>query len=256
VGDVHGQLDLFEALFEAIAARAAQTPKGPRHLITLGDYVDRGEGSIAVLDRLRGLAIPGVAVTRLLGNHEQFLAEFLFEESADEAFLDFWAMNGGLDTLKGLGATRADIRRLGPPAVIAQARADAPAWIGELLDDLEIGLRLGDYLFIHAGVHPRLPLQDPGQRPTTIREPFLSGEGWIHDFAVVHGHTIAGPAVAPHRIAVDSGAFMTGVLTAVELCEDRARFLCASREANLDALARIPGRRPLSAERWRPFEPA
>ena len=57
-----------------------------------------------------------------------------------------------------------------------------------------------------------------------IREPFLTGAGWSHDFAVVHGHTPLGPDVQRHRIGVDSGCFRTGALTAVELTDDRLRF--------------------------------
>ena len=57
-----------------------------------------------------------------------------------------------------------------------------------------------------------------------MREPFLSGVGWAHPFVVVHGHTIRPPEILPHRIAVDTGCFHTGVLTALELERDRARF--------------------------------
>ena len=57
-----------------------------------------------------------------------------------------------------------------------------------------------------------------------IREPFLTGRGWRHSFAVVHGHTPFGPEVLPHRVGTDSGCCHTGVLTAVELADDRLRF--------------------------------
>jgi hypothetical protein len=58
---------------------------------------------------------------------------------------------------------------------------------------------------------------------------------------VVHGHTIRGPEVCPHRIAIDSGAYRTGVLTAVQLADDRLRFLCVASDPKLKAFRRLPG---------------
>ena len=47
-------------------------------------------------------------------------------------------------------------------------------------------------------------------------------------FIVVHGHTISDqPEVKHNRIGVDTGAFMTGRLTAVELRGDQLRFITA-----------------------------
>jgi serine/threonine protein phosphatase 1 len=254
IGDVHGQDDLLAVLLAAVEGRLARSGTGPRHLILLGDYIDRGPGSIAALERAAHLEMPGATVTALWGNHEEYLDELLRGEAVGEDFLDFWADNGGLDTLENLGVSPGDLRREGPNAIIARVRATAPGSVIRALDRLEMGLKLGGYLFVHAGVDPRHPLEaDEHQRLTTIREPFLSGKGWIHDFAVVHGHSIVGPEVARHRISVDSGAFWTGVLTCVELRDDKARFIAASRNDDLEGLRRIPGRRPLSGETWRPL---
>jgi serine/threonine protein phosphatase 1 len=255
IGDVHGQRDLLDALLAAVEGQMARAPPGPRHLVLLGDYIDRGPENIAALRRAAELTIPGATVTALWGNHEEFLDEFLHDPAVDGAFLEFWIANGGLNTLRDLGLRPGEIRRRDAAAVIEQVRAQVPPGVRAALAALKTSLRLGGYLFVHAGVHPRHPfVADASQRPTTIREPFLTGAGWIHDFAVVHGHTIIGPDVAPHRIAVDSGAFWTGVLTCVELRDESARFIVASREPDLEKLRRIPERRPLSAERWRPLE--
>ena len=83
----------------------------------------------------------------------------------------------------------------------------------------------GGYLFVHAGVQPAQPLETQQAADLIwIREPFLTGVGWCHDFAVVHGHTPLGPDVHTHRIGIDSGCFRTGALSAVELADDRLRF--------------------------------
>ena len=250
IGDVHGYLGHLKALLATVGTLITRAPPGPRHLIFVGDTIDRGPDSIGALELATSLTIPGVAVTALRGNHEEFLSRFL--NDADEDFLDFWSMNGGLTTLANLGVTLGDIRRRGAAAVIAEVRAQAPAGVRRALERLEIGLKLGGYVFVHAGVHPRHLLTDAeNQRLTTMREPFLTGEGWMHDFAVVHGHSIVGPDIKPHRISVDSGAYNTGVLTCAELHGDKARFIAATPDDTLDALMKIRGRRPLSAETWR-----
>jgi serine/threonine protein phosphatase 1 len=252
IGDVHGQLAHLDALLAAVRTLIDAAPPGPRHLVLMGDYIDRGPDNIAALERAGSLDIPGVAVTALRGNHEDYLDRFLNDASVGEDLVANWVVNGGDATLANLGVSEKDLRDRGAAAVARAVRAQPLPGVRRALARLEIALRLGGYLFVHAGVHPRYPLHDAvRQRPTTIREPFLAGEGWVHDFAVVHGHSIVGPDIAPHRIAVDSGAFWTGVLTCVELRDDRARFIAATRDDDLERLRRIPGRRPLSAERWR-----
>jgi serine/threonine protein phosphatase 1 len=231
----------------------AEAPPGPRHLIVMGDYIDRGPACLGAFERVAHLRVPGAEVTRLLGNHEEFLDRFLTEDDHGGDFLRFWAVNGGLETLADMGVSPRLAERA-PAQAIAQGRAGAPDWLRPGLAGLSLGLRLGGYLFVHAGVHPRYPLEDGDhQRFTTIRQPFLDGDGWIHDFAVVHGHSIVGPDVERHRIAVDSGAYYTGVLTCAELRADQVRFICATPAHTLDGLIRVRGRRPLSAERWRPL---
>jgi len=254
IGDVHGHLAHLDALLGAVETLVAEAPAGPRHVVTIGDYIDRGPACLDALERVAGLEIPGATVTRLWGNHEEFLDRFLTEEDENGDFLAFWAANGGLETLADLGVRRDRVGRGTPALAIAQGRAGAPDWVRPSLAGMTLGLRLGGYMFVHAGVHPLHPLEDADhQRFTTIRQPFLDGDGWIHDFAVVHGHSIVGPDVERHRIAVDSGAYYTGVLTCAELRGDQVRFICATPDDNLGALMRVRGRRPLSAERWRRF---
>jgi serine/threonine protein phosphatase 1 len=251
IGDVHGQLAHLDALLAACLTLIGAAPAERRHLILMGDYIDRGPDNIAALERAGSLEIAGVDVTALRGNHEDYLDGFLNDDAVGQGLVDNWVVNGGDATLANLGVSQGDLRERGAMAVAEAVRTQPLPGVRRALARLEMALRLGGYLFVHAGVHPRLPLGDVRQRLTTIREPFLSGEGWIHDFAVVHGHSIAGPDIAPHRIAVDSGAFWTGVLTCVELRDDQARFIAATRDDDLEHLRRIPGRRPLSAERWR-----
>ena len=117
-----------------------------------------------------------------------------------------------------------------------------------LLRDLVPVWRAGGYLFVHAGVDPaRAPENHDLADLVWMREPFLDGAGWRHPFAVVHGHTPCGPEVLPHRVAIDSGCFHTGVLTAVELADDRLRFHCVTGEPDLRSFLDAVGANRASA---------
>ena len=85
--------------------------------------------------------------------------------------------------------------------------------------------RFGDYLFVHAGIRPGVPIEDQAQSDLRwIREPFLLDET-DHGLVVVHGHTISEEVdQRPNRIGIDTGAYRTGVLTALAI-EGQERWL-------------------------------
>jgi serine/threonine protein phosphatase 1 len=216
VGDVHGCDDKLAAMHRLIAADARARPVPRVTLVHLGDYVDRGPDSAAVLDRLLGHSpLPGAEVVNLLGNHEAMMLDACAADAAEEA-MPFWLDNGGAQTLRSYGA----------------AAEDPDAWDAvpedhlEMLRQLPLQHRAGDYLFVHAGVRPGIPLerQDPFDL-IWIREPFLSFEGDLPQ-VVVHGHTPASqPAIRAHRIGIDTGACFGGSLTCLVLEGQRLRFL-------------------------------
>jgi serine/threonine protein phosphatase 1 len=245
VGDVHGHLEHLDALLgllrsELARARAEGTAC---ELVLVGDYVDRGPDSLGALRRLIGLEERlGVPVHALLGNHDHYLAEFILAQDPDPEAFEAWLGNGGDTTLAELGIGVQDVLGLAPAELAARARAAAGPEILAVLGRLELVRVMGDYVFVHAGVDPKRPLADQGQREFLwLREPFLAGRDWRQPFAVVHGHTIRGPEVRPHRVAVDSGAYRTGVLTAVQIEGERLRFVGVASDPKLKAFRRLPG---------------
>jgi serine/threonine protein phosphatase 1 len=83
---------------------------------------------------------------------------------------------------------------------------------------LRLHAQFGDYLFVHAGVRPGEPLEKQTETDLLeIRAPFLkSRQRW--PFTIVHGHSpIDSVEKAPGRIAIDTGAYATGKLSAVRL---------------------------------------
>ena len=120
-----------------------------------------------------------------------------------------------------------------------------------LLRRIGLARSAGGYVCVHAGIRPGLPLAENGRRDLiSLREPFLSGRRWTHPFTAIHGHTIRGPEVLEHRIAVDSGTYRTGVLSAVQIEGERLRFLSVTSEPKLKAFKRLPG-----LDQRRRFEP-
>jgi len=216
IGDVHGRLDCLTPLLEAIRADAEATGLRPR-LILLGDLVDRGPESRQVVDRVLALVAEGwCEVETLKGNHEEALLLFLEEPTFGAA----WAEHGGGPTLLSYGVapprTRTD-----EAAWAATRDAFAAALPAEHLAfyrGLKLWTASDDYLFVHAGVRPGVPIERQVEADLLwIRGPFLETER-SGDKVVVHGHTPADQAeMTPWRIGVDTGAYATGLLSAVRL---------------------------------------
>lgn len=235
IGDIHGHLDLLDDLLDMIARDFAGLKRADRPvLVFVGDYVDRGPASREVVDRLIALVTAsaqqgGFEVRALMGNHEQTMLSFLDNAEAGAAWIEF----GGGETLTSYGVTR-PVGRVDQDAwrdIQAHFQAQVPAGHVAFLQGLELSARYGDYFFVHAGVRPGVPLDR--QTPEDlmwIRNDFLTQPHKL-PCVVVHGHTPdEEPFIGPDRINIDTGAYATGVLTAVRLI-DGAPFILQARKS-------------------------
>lgn len=216
VGDVHGCYDLLTALLGAIVADVATlTVDVPPLLIFCGDYVDRGVRSFDVVDTLVWLSRhAAIEITFLRGNHEAMLLGFLGQP--DRHLL--WLRRDGEVTLKTYG-----VRLLEDDVECWRLRDELmdrmPASHFRLLSELLIRRICGDYIFVHAGLRPRISLaRQEDEDCLWIREDFLDSD-YRFEKVVVHGHSWSSdaPEITSHRIGVDTGAYATGVLTAARL---------------------------------------
>lgn len=210
VGDVHGRADLLGLLLSQIEADAALRPISRSIAVFLGDYIDRGPASKEVLELL--LTWRGVQEAVFLkGNHEDFLLRFL----KDAAVLENWRHCGGLETLIAYG-----LKPPINPTHFQQARlahdlaVTLPATHRTFLQGLRLFFVCGDFLFVHAGVRPLVPIHQQTEDDLLwIRDEFLSWEKPFEKI-VVHGHTpVREPDIRANRINIDTGAFATGRLT-------------------------------------------
>jgi serine/threonine protein phosphatase 1 len=216
IGDIHGRDDLFAALIDRIKEDSAAMDEKPC-LVLLGDYVDRGPSSKAVLERILNLqSAQWCDLVVLMGNHEEATLRFLSEPDYGQAWVEY----GGATTLASYGVAAPRLRQDSEGWVQARdafIKALGPNHL-KLLMDMQISYWDEDYLFVHAGVKPGRPLEEQGAEVFLwIRGEFLAVDRAC-DYVVVHGHTPRNePENLRWRIGVDTGAYATGRLTAVKL---------------------------------------
>lgn len=228
VGDVHGRLDLLERLLQTIEADASARPASKTYLVFLGDFIDRGPDSAGVLERLRTYSPSFAKPIFIAGNHEEVFLRVL---GGDEPVFRDWLNFGGAECVQSYGLDPEQLGRLEPKTAIERLRAAVPEAHVEFLESLADTFRFGSYLFVHAGIRPGIDLAHQDQFDLRwIREPFLSHEQ-EHGVIVVHGHTIV-PDVEEraNRICIDTGAYRSGVLTAVGIEGSDRWYLGASAE--------------------------
>lgn len=225
IGDIHGRLDLLEQLLGMIAEAEEAWPADRVILIFLGDYVDRGPDSRGVIDLLMAGLPERFEHVFLRGNHEGMMLKSL----QSPEFFDFWALNGGIATARsyGLGiAENTPVHELDSAAICRELEDTMPQSHKDFMRALPVKVEAGDYLFVHAGVRPGVPLEAQSDRDCLlIRDEFLTYQGNFGK-VIVHGHTqVSEPESLHNRIGIDTGAFHTGRLTAVCLEQQSRRFM-------------------------------
>jgi serine/threonine protein phosphatase 1 len=223
IGDVHGCYDHLHALLAWVARDAAERSPGVAPvLVLLGDYVDRGPDSAKVLAALAWLARSSAITARLLeGNHEAMFRLFMERPAAHGQ----WLRYGGSETLRSYGIAPPEEEERDAAALTAlrdRLFDVMPVAHLRLLERLEPMVRVGDYTFVHAGVRPGVSLRAQQRDDLLwIRDDFLEHPRPAETI-VVHGHTWASerPVLLPHRIGLDTGAYETGVLSALRIDRD------------------------------------
>ena len=238
IGDIHGRLDLLEQILALVVEDAERHPRDVvRSLVFVGDYIDRGPDSRGVIERLLDDPLPGFATIRLMGNHEDALLGFLDGHANGIGWLTY----GGLETLLSYGVP---VRAMPADPVSAEelrqaTKAALPASHEAFLRRCAFQHVEGDYVFVHAGIRPGRSLESQSPQDLLwIRDDFLRSQAPLPGRVVVHGHTICdNPQDLGHRINIDTGAFVSGRLTALALRGGARRFLSTASEGAREAEA-------------------
>lgn len=233
LGDIHGRRDLFERLIEQIDEDDRAAGPAETTVILLGDLVDRGPDSAGVIELARGWQEQR-RVRILAGNHEEmFLASF-----TDAEILRHFLRHGGRETVLSFGIDPDAFRTASLEEVQAMMEEAVPREVRDYIDSFEDMIVIGDYLFVHAGIDPSMPVDEQSiETLRWIREPFLS-HGEPHPHVVVHGHSISQEVEdRGNRIGIDTGAYASGRLTALVLEGTQRRYIGTEQHADGAILA-------------------
>jgi serine/threonine protein phosphatase 1 len=233
VGDVHGRLDLLEDMLRRIEADLNERQPKRAILLFLGDLIDRGPASCQVIERLRTYAHPRLRTLFLMGNHEEVLLRLL---AAERGILDSWLRFGGTECLASYGVDASAFKSMSEREALAAVKRAIPESHRKFITDFADTARFGDYLFVHAGIRPAVDISMQSQADLRwIRQPFLDDDS-DHGFVIVHGHTISDAVVErPNRIGIDTGAYRTGILSALVLEGEDRRFLTSRLQDGTDS---------------------
>lgn len=216
IGDIHGCLDKLLRL-EALIIEDARQIVGPKLIIALGDYVDRGPDSASVIDHLLSEPPDGFRRFCIAGNHEQMLLDLLNGRLDVQTWLDF----GGGVTMLSYGVDFDYLTRdVALPAgqAIVEFRNAIPEAHSDFLARLPVAVETPRYYFTHAGVRPAIPLDRQHDDDLLfIRDDFLSADLSGLAKTVVHGHTPGAAVVTEKRVGLDTGAYLGGPLTAARI---------------------------------------
>jgi len=217
VGDAHGSLSLYKELEACILCDAARF-SGVATIVLLGDMVDRGTQTAALIDHLLRPPPPPLRRVCLRGNHEAMMLEYLGTPAANTNWLDF----GGAETLASYGISMdPDALRRGPERKLRQIlAAHIPESHISFLRRTLPGLHVGAYMLAHAGADACAPLTaQPWQALLWGNEGLIAP----NDLTLVHGHYITPhPEFSDRSINIDTGAYATGRLTSLRLIEGQA----------------------------------
>lgn len=227
IGDVHGRLDLLRDLLAAIERDNAARGPAKTYLVMLGDLVDRGPDSRGVIEHLISSPPPLGRAIYLKGNHEEFFHDVL---SGNEAAAADWLGHGGYECAESYGVSKGWSMNATPAAVVERLAAAVPQAHKDFLAAMADSFRFGDYLFVHAGIRPGVALDRQTAKDLRwIRDGFVDDLS-DHGVCVVHGHTIVdGIEERANRIGIDTGAYRTGILSAVGL-EGTERWFLEARD--------------------------
>lgn len=192
-GDIHGCLRSLNALLELIE------PTADDHVVTLGDYIDRGPSSKGVIERLLQLQ-EETNLVALRGNHEIMMADALLGPPSSS----FWLLNGGIETLESYQA---------------RSLQKIPDNHWQFLRELKSHHHVGRFILTHATPPSDKKLSDCDDDDlywSRFRNPKARSDGKI----LICGHTPQEnrlPILSNGHICLDTGCVHHGFLTALTL---------------------------------------
>lgn len=226
IGDVHGCFNALCALLERIKVDILTLGNKSVRIVFLGDLIDRGPKSYSVVEFLKDFRPSYADVVFLNGNHEHVFLEVV---QGDISKLQGWFDFGGRECARSYGVKNLGEVYLAPEKVLKRLQNCVPEDHIEFLKTFKDYLIHGKYICVHAGIHPNKKLKSQTKEDMLwIRKRFIKSRKQ-HSHIVVHGHTIV-PDVEIHsnRIALDTGAYCEGKLSAIRIENNDTKIISVS----------------------------
>lgn len=207
-GDIHGCNEELRLVLDTLTSQHGACKDD--QFVFIGDYIDRGPDSKGVIDTLINWKKSHPKTVFLRGNHEDMLLDFLgMGGSSGMVYLG----NGGAEFFKSYG--------IEPNGSLSEVAKSLPQEHLSFLTSLELGVSIAEFLFVHAGIRPEVPLEDQNSHDLMwIRGEFIPNE---HNLGktVVFGHTPFADVFLhmPFKVGIDTGLVYGNLLSAVELVD-------------------------------------
>ena len=187
IGDIHGEIDRLNNLLKKL------NPTKQDRIVFLGDYIDRGKDSVAVIDRLLKLK-EQTNCNFLEGNHEQLFLKALSTLSEED--VANCMLNGGAKTLQDYLLMKKD-------------NFEKFKIHMKFFRSLEMIYIKDFFVFVHAGINPFKTLtQQSNEDLIWIRDEFINNKLKIAKwgYKVIFGHTVCNePFVSDDKIGINTG---------------------------------------------------
>ncbi len=223
VGDVHGCFTELKSLLSKIEADTIHENNRGKRVVFVGDLIDRGPDSFKVVDYLSKYKPENIETIYLMGNHEEIFLKVL---AGKESVLGSWLEYGGRSTARSYGVNNLGEFHINPESLMRRIQARVPESHIGFIKSFRIYYQFENYLCVHAGIKPKVPLEKQNPKDMMwIRDKFLNYKK-PHSHIVVHGHTIVEePEILSNRVAVDTGAYAGGKLTAARIENGDVKFI-------------------------------
>ena len=218
IGDIHGCIKQLVTLQNKIF-NYPEYNKDEDLLLYLGDYIDRGPSPKDVINHILQLQTKGIKSIFLMGNHELFMIDFLFNKINN---LSNWIINGADQTFKSYDLEVAEFIKDGFEDNNIDKLRDI--FLSKLtkahvhfFKNLKLTYTMGDYLFVHAGINPEKSLSEQNKMDFLwSRSDQFFDKNFEFEKIIVHGHSPEKEVINfPYRINVDTGSFFSGKLSCV-----------------------------------------
>lgn len=192
-------------------------PDAAAAIVLVGDYVDRGENSAAVLNRVFALDKGSENVVCLMGNHERMMLDFIDDPVGAGPR---WLRHGGMQTLASYGI--GGVNDSSDPGTMLEAAGSLAEALGQellvWLRALPLDWMSGNVIVTHAALDPDMPPSVQSDRCKLWGHPDFMQKPRRDGIWVAHGHVVVDmPTASQSRISVDTGAVFSGRLTAAVL---------------------------------------